>query len=89
MRELLRGFSLVVLLGFSTIASAQLPPKIMADKHLIHAELLYAAKELCGSLQSDGKGHRVATRARSYIVGRILLQVCTGGLGSRFHPDRA
>ena len=32
-------------LGFFTVAFAQLPPKIMADKHLIHAEQLYAAKD--------------------------------------------
>ncbi len=45
MREILRSFFIVALLGFFTAASAQLPPKIMADKHLIHAEQLYAAKD--------------------------------------------
>ena len=45
MQKLLRSFFIVVLLGFFTVASAQLPPKIMADKHLIHAEQLYAAKD--------------------------------------------
>ena len=45
MGEILRSFFITVLLGFFTVTSAQLPPKIMADKHLIHAEQLYAAKD--------------------------------------------
>ena len=43
--DMVRSFFIAVLLGFFTVASAQLPPKIMADKHLIHAEQLYAAKD--------------------------------------------
>ena len=38
MREVIRSFFITVLLGFFTVASAQLPPEIMVDKHLIHAE---------------------------------------------------
>ena len=45
MWEVIRSFFIAVLLGFFTVASAQLPPKIMADKHLILAEQLYAAKD--------------------------------------------
>ena len=45
MWDMVRSFFIAVLLGFFTVASAQLPPKIMADKHLIHAEQLYAAQD--------------------------------------------
>ncbi len=38
MRAVIRSFFIVVLLGFFTDASTQLPPKIVADKHLIHTE---------------------------------------------------
>ena len=40
MRKLLSSFFLLVSLGFFTVASAQLPPEIIADKHLIEAEQL-------------------------------------------------
>ncbi len=49
MRVVFRSFFIVVLLGFFAAASAQLPLKIMADKHLIHAEQLYAAKDYTGA----------------------------------------
>ena len=49
MRKLLRSSFITVLLGFFTIASAQLPPKIQADKHLIFAEQLYEAKDYAGA----------------------------------------
>ncbi len=45
MQSIIKGILFTVLLGFFTVASAQLPPEIMADKHLIHAEQLYAAKD--------------------------------------------
>ena len=45
MRKVIKSFFIIVLLGFFTVASAQLPPEIMADKYLIHAEQLYAAKD--------------------------------------------
>ena len=45
MREVIRSFFITVLLGYFTVVSAQLPPEIMVDKHLIHAEQLYAAKD--------------------------------------------
>ena len=44
MRKLLISFFVVVTLGFFTVASAQLPSKIEADKNLIFAEQLYTAK---------------------------------------------
>ena len=49
MRVVIRSFFLAVLLGFFTVASAQLPPEIMVDKHLIHAEQLHAAKDYAGA----------------------------------------
>ena len=45
MQSAIRSIFVLFLLEFFTVASAQLPPKIMADKHLIHAEQLYAAKD--------------------------------------------
>ena len=45
MQRVIRSIFVLFLLVFFTVASAQLPPKIMADKHLIHAEQLYAAKD--------------------------------------------
>lgn len=45
MQNVIRSIFVLFLLGFFTVASAQLPPKIIADKHLIHAEQLYAAKD--------------------------------------------
>ncbi len=51
MRKLFRSFSIAVLLGFFTVASAQLPPKIVADKHLIYAEQLYAAKDYAAAFE--------------------------------------
>ena len=45
MQRMIRSIFVLFSLGFFTVVSAQLPPKIMADKHLIHAEQLYAAKD--------------------------------------------
>ncbi len=45
MRVVIKSILITVVLGLFTVTSAQLPPKIMADKHLIHAEQLYAAKD--------------------------------------------
>ena len=42
--SVVKGVRLAVFLGLFAVASAQLPPEIMADKYLIHAEQLYAAK---------------------------------------------
>ena len=44
-------FIQLILIGFVTVASAQLPPEIMADKHLIHAEQLHAAKDYAGAFE--------------------------------------
>ena len=47
-----RSFSLRSrLLGFFTVASAQLPPEMMADKYLIQAEQLHAAKDYAGAFK--------------------------------------
>ena len=40
-----------ILIGFVTNAGAQLPPEILADKHLIHAEQLHAAKDYAGAFE--------------------------------------
>ena len=45
MQSVTRSIFVLCLVGFFTVASAQLPPGIMVDKHLIHAEQLYAAKD--------------------------------------------
>ena len=45
MQRMIRSIFILFLLGFFTVVSAQLPPKIMVDKYLIHAEQLYAAKD--------------------------------------------
>ena len=45
MPKVLRSVFILILLGFFTVSSAQLSPEIMADKHLIHAEQLYTAKD--------------------------------------------
>ena len=51
MREVIRNFFIAVLLGFFTVASAQLPPEMMADKYLIQAEQLHAAKDYAGAFK--------------------------------------
>ena len=45
MRSLIRATCIVILFGFFTVASAELPPEIMVDKYLIQAEKLHAAKD--------------------------------------------
>ena len=45
MRKLIGSFFIIVLLGFFTVASAQLPPEIQADKNMVLAEQLYATKD--------------------------------------------
>ena len=55
MWEVIRSFFIVVLLGFFTVVSAQLPPEIMVDKHLIHAEQLYAAKDYAEAFKVMGQ----------------------------------
>ncbi len=53
------GFVILILIGFSAIASAQrfdpaqrpLPPEILVDKYLIHAEQLHAAKDYAASFK--------------------------------------
>ena len=51
MWEVFRSFFIVVLLGSFTLASAQLPPEILVDKHLIEAEQLHAAKDYAGAFK--------------------------------------
>ena len=51
MREVIRSFFIVALLGFASVASAQLPPEIMADKYLIQAEQLLDKKDQAGALK--------------------------------------
>ena len=51
MRRIIASLLVVMLSGFLTVAPAQLPPKIMADKYLIHAEQLHAAKDYAGAFE--------------------------------------
>ena len=51
MRKLLRSFFILFSLGFFTVASAQLPPEIMVDKHLIQADQLHAKEDYAGALK--------------------------------------
>jgi len=55
MQRIIRSIFVLFLLGFFTVASAQLPPKIMADKHLLHAEQLYDAKNYAEAFSVMGK----------------------------------
>ncbi len=55
MRIVIKSILITVVLGLFTVTSAQLPPKIMADKHLIHAEQLYAAKDYTEAFNVMGK----------------------------------
>ena len=43
MQRVIRSISVLFSLGFFTVASAQLPPEIMVDKHLVRSEQLHAA----------------------------------------------
>ncbi len=45
MQRVIRSIFVLCSLGFSTVASAQLPPEIMVDKHLIEAEQLHAKED--------------------------------------------
>ncbi len=50
MREVFRSFFIVALLGSFTIASAQLPPEVIADKYLVQAEQLLKKKDYVAAL---------------------------------------
>ena len=52
---MIRSFFVLFSLGCFTVASAQLPPEIMADKHLILAEQLYAAKDYAEAFKAMEK----------------------------------
>jgi hypothetical protein len=49
------GFFIAALLGLCTATSAQLPPEIMVDKHLIQAEQLHAAEDYAGAFKMMDK----------------------------------
>ena len=51
MQRVNRSIFILFLLGFFTVASAQLPPEMMADKYLIQAEQLHAAKDYAGAFK--------------------------------------
>ena len=46
----IRSFSIVFLFGLSTVTSAQLPPKVLADKYLMQAEQLLVKKDYDAAL---------------------------------------
>ena len=46
----IRGFFIVILFGFFSVTSAQLPPNVLADKYLIQAEQLLEKKEYDAAL---------------------------------------
>ena len=45
MRGMIASVLVLVPLGFSTVAAAQLPPDIMMDRHLLQAEQLMARED--------------------------------------------
>lgn len=49
MPALIRSSCIVVLSGYFTVLSAQLPPEILVDKYLIHAEQLHAATDFAAA----------------------------------------
>ncbi len=55
MQRTISSIFVVVMLGFFTVSFAQLPPKIMADKHQVQAERLYAVKDYVGAFNAMGK----------------------------------
>ena len=55
MWEVIRSFFITILLGFFTVASAQLPPEIMVDKHLLQADVLLEKKDYGGAFKEMKK----------------------------------
>ena len=55
MQSVIRSIFVLFLLGFFTVASAQLPPEVMVDKHLIQAEQLIGAKDYAGAFKEMEK----------------------------------
>ena len=55
MREILRSFFVVVLLRSFTLASAQLPPEVIADKYLVQAEQLLEKRDYIAALNMMDK----------------------------------
>lgn len=51
MRSLIRATCTFILYGSFSIASAQLPPEILVDKYLIHAEQLHGAKDYAAAFE--------------------------------------
>lgn len=76
MRGIIASPIIVILFGFFATTSGQLPPKILADKYLMEAELLLEKKEYDGALK---------------LVDRVIeLQNAHGfTLRNEFHFKRA
>ena len=55
MQSVIRSIFVLFLLGFFTAASAQLPPKVIADKYLIQAEQLIEKKDYIAALDMMDK----------------------------------
>ena len=55
MRKVIRSFFFLILLGFFTAASAQLPPEVIADKYLVQAEQLFEKKDYVAALNMMDK----------------------------------
>ena len=51
MRALIKGFIILIIVGFFARTFAQLPPEIQVDKHLIHAEQLHTAKDYAAAFE--------------------------------------
>ena len=51
MQSVIRSIFVLFSLGFFTVASAQLPPEIMVDKHLIEADQLHAKEDYAGAFK--------------------------------------
>ena len=69
MRQMLIGFFIAVLLGLFAVASAQLPPEIMMDKHLILAEQLFEKKDYAGAFNVMEKIIALEKEQQSHIAG--------------------
>ena len=69
MQRMIRSIFVLFLLGFFTVASAQLPPEIRADKHLLLAEDLFEKKDYESAFREMEK--IVALQKEHNLTGRL------------------
>ena len=87
MQSVIRSIFVLFLLGFFTAASAQLPPKVIADKYLIQAEQLIEKKDYIAALNMVEKIIALQNEHNLTLPDEFHF-VCTGCLFSRLDPDR-